>query len=85
MDYADGNGPPPPDLELAFLCLPYHLPDSGAIHDQDYGTLMRMRGAYNIYAVLNRLRNMVGNQIHDLSTEERRILASLRDAGLLYG
>lgn len=85
MACVDGGGPPPPDLELAFLCMPHHLPDAGAINDQDYATLIRMRGAYNIYSTLSRVRNMTGAQIHDLTNEERRLLALIRDMGLLYG
>lgn len=85
MNYVDGDEPPPPDLTLAFYCGDHHLPDAGAIHDQNYATLTRMRAVYNIWHTLARLRNMVGAEIHTLTNEERRILGNLKDLGLLYG
>lgn len=37
----------------------------------------------NIYNVVTRVRNMQGEQIHQLTSQERRVLASLREMGLI--
>lgn len=49
-DAAEGKGPPPPDLELAWDCQTFGgLPEAGALRDQPAGLLKRARVALNVY------------------------------------
>lgn len=86
MENARGNGPPPPDLTLNGWCERYSaLPQAGGVLDQDYFQLLRMSFLANVRAVLSKLGNMQGSQIHNLTEAERMILKALRDMGFLYG
>ena len=85
MSTIDEGTRPPPVLRLAWLCGTYHLPDDGGVYDQDYETYSRMIAANNVYNVMSKLRNSMGDQIHSLTMEDRKILKRIRDMGLLYG
>jgi hypothetical protein len=82
----DGESPAPPELSLAWQCKRWGcLPDTGAYLDQDYVLLRRMTALSNIYDAYSRYRNLQGTQIHSLSENERRVLRSLKDMGILFG
>lgn len=51
--------------------------------DQDYRTITRMRKIENIYRALTRFRSAEGEEIHQLSDNERKIIAGLRVEGLI--
>ena len=47
---AEGNGPPPPELELAWDARAWNtLPEDGGLRDQRAGELRRMSAALNAY------------------------------------
>lgn len=49
---ADGDGPPPPELTLAWRCEQYHvLPYPGGLLDQPAGLVNRMTAALNAFTV----------------------------------
>lgn len=74
------GAPPPLELMLAWDCHRWEtLPDAGGLLDQDYRLLMLMKVASNIHDTVTRLRSLVGDQIHSLSDNERRIIKWLRD------
>ena len=80
---AMGEGRPPVELDLAWMCGDGLLPEVGGVMDQDYVTMERMRAARNIYNAVVRLRDAGGANIHQLNNRERRIIRSLRDTGVL--
>jgi hypothetical protein len=81
----DEDGPPPPELELAWQCQRWHcLPSSGALLDQDARTMYRMAALLNVNDALSHLRNCSGEQIHSLSDAERTILKVLIDNKLIF-
>ena len=81
---AEGEAPPPAELLLAWECQRYHtLPEAGGYFDQPAQTIRLMTVLSNVYNFKSRIRNMVGEQIHQLSTEERRIGEYLKQEGLL--
>ena len=81
---ADGNGSPPPPLELALLCGDNFLPDGGGIHDQDYATMLQMRIALNVYQTVRYMRSLTGNQINThLTSGQRILLGELYHLGIL--
>jgi len=81
---AEGEAPPPAPLQLAWWCNKWGtLPEAGGLHDQSYRTVIEMVTLENIYNVVTRVRNMQGEQIHQLTSQERRVLASLREMGLI--
>lgn len=83
---ADRKGSPPPDLQLALFCGDYHLPDKGAIHDQDYGLMRRMIYLSNTYRTVRRMRGLLGDAINtQLSQSERLLLGDLQEMGVLTG
>lgn len=52
-DYVAGEGPPPPELTLAWRCRNWQaLPNPGGIRDQYVGELERMTAAENVYTVM---------------------------------
>lgn len=84
VEFVDNDEPPPPELELGWLCERWRgLPDSGAVLDQDVRKLHLMGVAMNIENALQTYRNSVGAAIHNLTIPQRKILAVLRDQGLL--
>lgn len=83
VEAARGESAPPPELELSWLCGENHLPEAGAMYEQDYGLISRMRTLDNIYRTVARVKEMKGNQIHNLTGGERRILKSLLDKGIM--
>lgn len=49
-DCAEGKGPPPPELELAWQAKQWNaLPEPGGLRDQRVGELARMSAALNTY------------------------------------
>ena len=49
-DYAEGNGPTPPELQLYWQCRDLNaLPYAGGVLDQPAGLVQRMRAANNVY------------------------------------
>ena len=76
--------PLPPDLRLAWDCQRWGaLPEAGGVLDQDAGLMDRMAALSNVYNVVDRLRNLQGAQIHNLTTSERRVIKWLRDEDIL--
>lgn len=81
----DGEGDPPPELILAWSCERWNcLPETGGYYDQDHQTVYRMAVFSNIYAVVSKLRNAKGEQIHRLTEADRKLLRKLVDMGLLF-
>ena len=55
---ADGTGPPPPELELAWQMEAYHaLPEPGGLRDQHAGELRRCSAALNTYRAVKAFRH----------------------------
>ncbi len=48
---AEGDGPPPPELELGWQARRWHgaLPEAGGLRDQRAGELHRIAAALNVY------------------------------------
>lgn len=85
MDSTEGDGDPPPDLELALMCQKWNtLPEAGGMLDQDARTMKRMSGVLAIHNVLKRWRSLTGKNIHQLTEGERRLLRMLKDLGYLF-
>lgn len=83
---AKGKGSPPPELELAWLCGDYHLPEAGGIFDQDYQLFRTMRILSNVHSAVNHLFSLTGEDVNKyLSIGERLLLGKLDKAGLLGG
>ena len=81
----DEGAPPPADLRLAWLCEQWStLPESGGMYEQDAKVIGRMTSLKNTYHALTRLRNAHGDQIHSLTDNDRYILKSLVDMGLIF-
>ncbi len=54
---AEGKGPPPPELELAWQAESWHaLPEPGGLRDQRAGELTRMAVAANVYRAMREWR-----------------------------
>lgn len=52
VDHADGKGPPPPVLRLAWQCDKYRaLPEAGGVLDQEAGLLALMEKAKTLFEV----------------------------------
>lgn len=71
------------ELRLAWMCGEHLLPEAGGVLDQDYRTVHLMRVYRNTFNTIQRLRGMVGDQIHGLTDLERRMVRWLQDMGLL--
>jgi hypothetical protein len=53
-DCAERNGPPPPELVLAWQVEQWRaLPDEGGLRDQEAGLLERMSAALNTYRAIS--------------------------------
>lgn len=80
----DSKATPPPELELAWLCGDYHLPDDGGIMAQDYKQLHRMKALQNIHRTVSKFRSLQGEAVNTgLSVNERLLLGQLQEQGLL--
>jgi hypothetical protein len=80
VDCARGTAPPPAELSLAWDCQRWNaLPDDGGVYAQEWILVYRMNVFTNIYDTIMRVSNMYGEQIHQLTTGERRIIRWLRD------
>jgi hypothetical protein len=85
VDCAEGHGPPPFELSVAWGCERWQvLPDAGGYMDQDYVLLSRMSALANVYNVIQRMKNLHGSRIHELTDNERRIARVLIDLGLMF-
>lgn len=83
MDCAAGDGPPPPELRLAWQCERWKtLPDAGGLYDQDYKTLTRMSALSNVYNAIMHIKQPGGEKT--LSESERKILSVLVDYGMIF-
>ena len=86
MRSAKGQGSPPQELSLAWLCERYtSLPELGGIFEQEYKLIKQMAKLNNIYQAVNRMRNLRGEAIHRLTTQERQIIKYLIDSGVWDG
>jgi hypothetical protein len=75
---------PPPELELAWLCGDYHLPNEGGVKAQDYIEYTRMKALQNIHRVVSKFRSLQGDSVNTaLSVNERILLEQLRVNGHL--
>ena len=84
MGAAQGFTPPPDELRLYWMSQRFSaLPEDGGLYEQDAGLLTRMSVLDNVYRAVVRLRNMQGAQIHQLTVQERKMLAWLRDEGMI--
>ncbi len=84
MAVVDDGGPPPQELKLAWLVAQWGaLPEHGGLYDQDARTLNRMTVLNNIYKVVSKLRGAQGDDIHNLSEADRRIIGELRKLNVL--
>jgi hypothetical protein len=80
----DSKATPPPELELAWLCGDYHLPDEGGIMAQNYKQLHLMKALRNIHRTVSKFRSLQGEAVNtDLSNNERLLLGQLQEQGLL--
>jgi hypothetical protein len=69
---------------LYWTCKDFNgLPEPGAILDQDAGLLSRMRVLGNVYDGLRRIRNLTGEQIHNMSDSDARLWAWLEQQGVM--
>lgn len=83
VEAAEGRGSPPPELQMAWRCERWNaLPDAGGIYDQDAQLMTRMDALQNVYKTVTRVRSMKGEQIHQLTDHERRLLRALMDEGI---
>jgi len=85
VDCAYSDAKPPPELKIGWQCQRWRcLPDTGAYFDQDYQLMIRMTALMNIYNVLQRWQGLGGKAIHSLTENERKILRSLKDMGVMF-
>lgn len=69
---------------LYWTCKDFNgLPEAGAIMDQDASLLHRMRVLGNTYEGVQRIRNLSGEQIHNLSDGDARLWAWLERMGVM--
>lgn len=76
---------PPSELRLYWMCehFPGALPEQGALLDQPARVMARMLVLSNVYQFVARLRDLAGDQIHGLTTRERKMWKWLIDEGLI--
>ena len=55
------------------------LPESGGYYDQDAHTMKQMNVLMNVYRVIERLHNLHGAAIHQLTEAERAVIRELMD------
>lgn len=80
---SDPQATPPPELRLYWMCMRYgSLPEPGGLLDQDAGLMGRMSLLGNVYDTVQRVRGLVGDQIHDMRPEDGRLLAWLDRIGV---
>jgi hypothetical protein len=77
--------PPPLELRLNWLCERYgQLPEPGSVMEQPAELLRRMTALENIYSTVQRVGNLKGEQIHTMTTNERKLYRWLIDNNMLY-
>lgn len=59
------------------------MPDAGGLMDQDAGLLGRMSLLGSVYDTVQRVRGLVGKQIHDMRPEDGRLLMWLESIGVV--
>ena len=75
--------PPPADLQLAWKCSQWGtLPDGGGMNDQSYKTMQSMSVLLNVYNTVSYMRSLKGEQIHNLTDSQRRLIRDLMDQGI---
>ena len=85
MACATGEGLPPAELKLAWMCDGGRLPESGGVLDQPYSLMIHMSACGNVYSTVSHYKNAKGAEIHNLTNQERRLIRSLIDNELLRG
>lgn len=66
------------------MCMRYgSMPDAGGLMDQDAGLLGRMSLLGSVYDTVQRVRGLVGEQIHDMRPEDGRLLMWLESIGVV--
>lgn len=84
MAHIDKGAPPPKELVLAWDMERWTaLPDKGGLLDQDAGLMQKSRILLTVHRVVSKLRNMKGDEIHKLTTSDRRVIGSLKKMELL--
>jgi hypothetical protein len=84
VDFDDA--PPPLELRIAWDCHRWNTqPEPGGLMDQSYELIHRMDVVENIYNTLTRMRSLVGDQIHNLTESERRLIKWLMDIKVFNG
>lgn len=74
---------PPPELRLYWQCQRFNcLPDAGPLLEQDAGLLNRMTVLGNIYDTVDRVKGLVGKEIHNMRPADGRLLAWLESIGI---
>lgn len=74
---------PPPELQLYWQCQRFNaLPDAGALLEQDAGLLARMTLLGSIYEAVERVRGLVGKEIHNMRPSDGRLLMWLEKQGI---
>jgi len=74
---------PPPELRLYWMCMRYSvLPETGGLMEQDAGLMNRMSLYGNIHDAVQRVRGLVGDQIHDMRPDDGRMLMWLERQGV---
>lgn len=59
------------------------MPDAGGLMDQDAGLLGRMSLLGSVHDTVQRVRGLVGDQIHDMRPEDGRLLMWLESIGVV--
>lgn len=65
------------------MCMRYgSMPDAGGLLEQDAGLLGRMSLLGSVYDTVQRVRGLVGEQIHDMRPDDGRLLVWLESMGV---
>lgn len=87
MAAAEGEGPPPAELRMAWRCQKWHtLPEDGGLNDQDARLMHLMTVTDNVYTVVARFRSMTEanpENVHKLSNDDRRMIGWLHRQGYI--
>ena len=84
MAHINEGEPPPKELILVWDMERWStLPESGGLLNQDAYVMHISSALQSIYKALSRLKNMKGDQIHDLSESERKIIGNLKRNGYM--
>ena len=79
----DAEIAPPPELRLYWLCMRYGaLPGAGALLEQDAGLMNRMSILGNVHDTVQRVRGLVGKDIHNMRPADGRLMAWLDEMGV---